>query len=329
MKALPARLLPMTLLPALLWLPTGVAWAGLFQAAPWVCAMRDTVHVAHAPIRLGDIAAGTLPPEAAKLTVGQAPLPGGSLIIRQRGVLRRLVTAGLSRGVRFRGAANTVVIRDGAPLDRAQLRARAQRLLTALLPPDRPGAPAGSVELDLPPRLPAVVSAGEDLSLKPAHPLRPGRNHRALVLRSAGDGNRVEIPVTIHVHHYQEVAKARLKVARGQELHAGLFHWEWVDVGASRKVTDLFGREALRGSCSARSLRAGDYLRACDLKPIPVVRAGDRVELTLRRGAVMVSVPATARQEGSLGKVVPVRNELTKRLINARITGPGTVEWRN
>ena len=171
------------------------------------------------------------------------------------------------------------------------------------------------------------MAADEDLSIKPAHTLEPGRNHRALVLRGAA--GRVEIPVTIHVHHFREVGQARLKIQRGQNLHAGLFDWGWVDVGASRKVTDLFGREALQGSCSARSLQAGDYLRACDLKAIPLVRVGDRVELTLQRGTVSVSVPATARQEGPLGKVIPVRNELTNRLINARITGPGSVEWRN
>jgi len=301
--------------------------AGPSGAAPWVCAMQDTVQVANSQVRLADITSGELPVAAADLSVGHSPAPGKSLIIHQRGVLRRLVTAGLAAGVRFQGAASTVVIQDGAELDRDILRARARHLLVSLLPEQVPGAPTSSFELDLPASLPSLVAADEDLSIKPAGRLQPGRNHRALVLR--GPAGRVEIPVAIHVHHYQEVAKARLEVRRGQSLHDGLFAWEWVDVGDSRKVTDLFGREALRGACSARSLRAGDYLRSCDLKPIPLVRAGDRVELTLQRGTVSVSVPATARQEGPLGQVIPVRNELTNRLINARITGPGSVEWRN
>lgn len=312
-----------TLLTTLLLLmPLGPA-----LGAAWVCTMQDTVHVANSMVRLGDITTGPLPGGAAELTVGTAPDPGQSLVIRQRGVLRRLVMEGLSAGVRFQGAASTVVIRDGARLDRDTLRARARHLLVSLLPPEELGAPASTFELDLPANLPAAVAADEDLAIKPAHQLQPGRNHRALVLR--GSGGRVEIPVTIHVHHFQEVGKARLKVQRGQNLHAGLFDWEWVDVGAARKVTDLFGRETIMGSCTARSLPAGDFLRTSDLKPIPVVRAGDLVELTLQRGTVLVSVPGTARQEGPLGKVIPVRNELTNRLINARITGPGTVEWRN
>ena len=141
------------LLVTLLFL-TGASTA---QAVSWVfCAMQDTVRVARSRVLLADIAAGPLPADAGQLTISQAPAPGQSLVIRQRGVLRQLVTAGLAAGVRFQGAASTVVIRDGARLDRDTLRARARHLLISLLPPDEPGAPAGRFELDLPANLPTA-----------------------------------------------------------------------------------------------------------------------------------------------------------------------------
>ncbi len=58
------------------------------------------------------------------------------------------------------------------------------------------------------------------------------------------------------------------------------------------------------------------------------MRAGDAVEMTVIRGTVTVTVRATARQPGCLGQTIPVRNELNGRLVNARVAGPGLVEWR-
>ncbi len=296
-------------------------------AAPWVCSLQDTVRVDRSAVRLADVAQGDLPAHVADLVVTAAPVPGETTVLHQRSILRQLVTSGLASGVRFQGASRVVVIRGGGRLDRESLRARTRHLLLGLMPADEPGAPAGSFELEFPGTLPAVEETTGDLTIRPASMLEPGRNHRVLVVHSRG--RRVEIPMTIEVHHFREVARARLRVERGDPLLPGIFHWEWVDVGESRQKTDLFGREALAGACSARTLQSGDYLRSADLKAIPVIRAGDRVELKLQRGAVVVSVPATARQEGPIGKVIPVRNELTQRLINARITGPGSVEWRN
>ena len=82
------------------------------------------------------------------------------------------------------------------------------------------------------------------------------------------------------------------------------------------------------GASPTRNLKAGDYLRQSDLKETPIILAGDSVELRVNRGQVVVSVRALARQNGCLGQTIPVRNELTGRLVNARVAGPGLVEWR-
>lgn len=307
--------------------PLMMILAGPAAAGVWVCALQDSVVVTQPAVRLADLAAGDLPPAAGQLVVGGIPRPGGQAVFGRKTILRRLVTSGLASGVRFQGAAETLVIREGRVLSRQSLHERARQLLTPLLPTASPGAPNTTFELILPERLPAFGSAGEgDILLQPATTLAAGRSHRDLVL--TGNGRFRKIPITVVVHHYREIPRARLKIGRGDRLSAELFDWEWVDVGAARQKTDLHGRQALADACCSRTIQAGQYLRASDLKPVPVVQAGDRVELTLQRGVVTVSVPATARQEGPVGKVIPVRNELTKRLVNARITGPGSVEWR-
>ena len=88
------------------------------------------------------------------------------------------------------------------------------------------------------------------------------------------------------------------------------------------------GRECILGCSSARGLKAGHLLRMADLKETPVVLAGDSVDLRVIRGQVCVTVRAVARQDGCLGQNIPVKNELTGRLVNARVSGPGFVEWR-
>ena len=116
-------------------------------------------------------------------------------------------------------------------------------------------------------------------------------------------------------------------MGRDQPLDEGQFEWRWVD------LSEIPGgmvacRDQLRGASAARTMRAGDPLRTSDLKPTPVIRAGDPVELIVQRGGVSVSVRAMARQAGCLGQTIPVRNEMTGRLVNARVAGPGLVEWR-
>ena len=46
------------------------------------------------------------------------------------------------------------------------------------------------------------------------------------------------------------------------------------------------------------------------------------------RGSVAVTLRCVARQPGTLGQTIPVRNELNGQLVNARVAGPGLVEWR-
>ena len=105
-----------------------------------------------------------------------------------------------------------------------------------------------------------------------------------------------------------------------------LFTWEWTDL-CDLQSGFVVGRAQIAGMCTARGLAAGVRLRQSDLRPIPLVRAGQTVELLIRRGAVSVAAHAVARQDGAQGQMITVRNGLTGRLVTARVTGAATVEW--
>ncbi len=120
---------------------------------------------------------------------------------------------------------------------------------------------------------------------------------------------------------------ARTPVARPRRSRSTQFAWEWRDlttVGPGLAV----GRAAVEGRSAGRALAAGEPLRQADLRATPLVRAGDAVDLAVQRGSVVVTVRATARQDGVLGQIVTVRNDINGKLATARVSGPGLVEWR-
>ena len=61
-------------------------------------------------------------------------------------------------------------------------------------------------------------------------------------------------------------------------------------------------------------------------RPEVVVKPRDRVTMVVKLGASTVSAVGEAQQGGAVGQVIPVQNVDSKKVISARITGPGIVE---
>lgn len=293
-------------------------------AYAWTVSLPDSLTATDTVVRLGELSTVPVPEPMATLLVAEAGQPGETALVTRQGVLRRLVANGQASAVQFTGATRCVIRFGGGKADAAQLRAEAERVVASLLPPAPAGAPAAWCEITLPTE--AVTVTGQwTLSCARRETLPPGRSQLRLQLQDGWQTR--ELPVSIVAHTHGEVATARLSVARDRPLTAELFDWRWVDL-AEAPGGLVCNREQLQGTSAFRSLSAGDPLRSVDLKPTPVIRAGDPVELLVQRGCVAVSVRALARQAGCLGQTIPVRNELTGRLVNARVAGPGLVEWR-
>ncbi len=300
---------------------------GPLQAAPWIFTMADSVCVSQSSIRLADLSKDPVPAAVANLCVGYSNTPGCSVTVSRKSVLRQLVSAGQAGGISFRGARQCQVWRTGKPINLHALRPAIRSALQPLVPAAKEGAPNSWFELQLPEKIQAVQNENYEVQLAGFPQLEPGRNHLSVVLK--GNSEELDFPITVVLHQFNETAKAKVRIRRGDALVPEIFDWSWIDLAAGKQKTDFYGREALLGVSSARTIQAGQFLRQNDLKPTPVVFSGDPVQLQLQRGAVVVTVTATARQEGSIGQIIPVRNEITKRLVNAKIVAPGLVKWRN
>jgi flagella basal body P-ring formation protein FlgA len=202
--------------------------------------------------------------------------------------------------------------------------AAVRREMRPFVPAGPAGAPASWIEIDLP-ALDLATEGEWSVRVAGTPELEPGRNLVACTLDGGGRTERFSVVVDLHV--YAEIATARRDLGRETVLDAAAFDWTWRDL-AEVQPGRVTGRGQLAGASLLRDLKSGDELRESDLAPTPVVRAGEAVDLTIRRGGVVVTVRAVARQPGCAGQTIPVRNEITGRLVNALVAGPGRVEWR-
>jgi len=293
-------------------------------AQSWRLTLPDTVYVDSGRAFLRDISTSPVPAGVSALVVIAGMKPNSAVTVSKQKILRQLVFAGASSGVWFDGAEKCTVVFGGREVSSHALEGDIRRAVQKLVPSAPAGAPASWFEIKVPDL--RLATTGQWMVRLDRHtPLSAGRN---LVRVRVSDGRQEDaFSASVVLHCYGETARAVRDIRRTSTLTAGQFSWEWQD-RAELGSGVLTGRESLAGASATRSLSAGDLLRAADLKETPVVFSGDEVELQVIRGQVVVAVRGLARQDGALGQTIPVRNELTGRLVNARITGPGLVQWR-
>jgi flagella basal body P-ring formation protein FlgA len=105
------------------------------------------------------------------------------------------------------------------------------------------------------------------------------------------------------------------------------------DVRERRMLADrisdepLLTAEQVVGQQAANDLKPGTVLTARMVDPVPLVRGGQFVTITLIQGNVRVKTVARAMDGGAYGQSIKVKNEATKDVYDVVITGPqeGTV----
>jgi len=298
---------------------------GVAEAASrWQVVLPDTVQVQCGTVLLRDITLQPVPAAAGEIVLDAGSAPNTAIRISRQMILRKLVTAGLSAGVSFRGAESCCLAFAGHELNGNTLATAVRRKLQTLVPSTAAGAPVSWFEFDYP-SLRLSADGDWQIQLNRHVPLEPGRN---LVQVRLVSGNHHEVfGASVVLHSFGETARAVRAIDRETPLNEAQFRWQWQDLAEVASGIAV-GRDALAGASTARSLAAGDPLRQADLHETPLILAGDPVELLVVRGQVAVTVRAFARQQGCLHQTIPVRNELTGRLVNARVAGPGLVEWR-
>lgn len=117
--------------------------------------------------------------------------------------------------------------------------------------------------------------------------------------------------------------RATRPIGRGEEL--AVADVEAVDVDATGLVLRPLPID-LQGARAVLDIAAGQVLNRSMVVPVPLVRTGDVVQLTLVSGDIVVEGRGIASQNGKLGDVIQVVAPDTKRRIAARVSGRGLAE---
>jgi flagella basal body P-ring formation protein FlgA len=130
------------------------------------------------------------------------------------------------------------------------------------------------------------------------------------------------VPLTINL--YRPVVTAAAPLSRGTNIGAHQLRLRRVNIS---KLNGSYFSDIneVVGMQNKRSLRADAILLASQLTPPLLVKRGDAVILSARSGALVVKIGAIALRDGHAGEQITVRNKQSKRLVDARVTGPGQV----
>lgn len=114
-------------------------------------------------------------------------------------------------------------------------------------------------------------------------------------------------------------------VRRGELLGADLFETRRMRISA-QEASAWLAADKLIGASAVRDLAAGAVIIEADVKRAVLVRQGDTVELSVRKGPITARATASALQSGSIGDRVRVSTGDRGRAITAVVIGRNRVE---
>jgi flagella basal body P-ring formation protein FlgA len=170
---------------------------------------------------------------------------------------------------------------------------------------------------------PFAVPAGKlTCEVTPSDPrILPSRRFN-LILRV--DGEVVEnLAVSGTLEALTEVAVAAKDLHRGAPIQAADIQMETRDLNDLR--SPCFDSTELIGKQLKRSLRAGHAFERASVEFPPLVKRGEMVTMTARRGALTITTRGLAQQNGGEGDVIRVRNISSNKDILCKVTGPESV----
>ncbi|WP_372868425.1 flagellar basal body P-ring formation chaperone FlgA [Pseudomonas sp.] len=80
------------------------------------------------------------------------------------------------------------------------------------------------------------------------------------------------------------------------------------------------------GKKLTRPMQTDQVLAPVNVEQAEAIRKGDQVVISARSGSMSVRTPGEALSDGAIGKQISVRNQRSKRVVKARVIGPGQVE---
>jgi flagella basal body P-ring formation protein FlgA len=141
-----------------------------------------------------------------------------------------------------------------------------------------------------------------------------------LCLRLNQRGKTLTLPFAVHITVKTPVLVATKTVQRGAAITPECMELDTRDITALR-YAPLDTVSQLGELIAGRTISAGTILSDEFVKHKPVVTKGDIVYIAINKGAIRISVPARARENGSVGERIWVENTDTHHIFRVEIRG--------
>ena len=132
------------------------------------------------------------------------------------------------------------------------------------------------------------------------------------------------IYVPSHVDLYRPVVMPIMPLARGTKLSDAHVELREINIAKLKgsyytRIEDVIGMEA------KRQIKPDKALSSRHLQPPVMILKGEVVFMTASSGALRVKIPGIALSDGRKGQQISIRNRQSKRIVEAKVMGPGQV----
>ena len=137
----------------------------------------------------------------------------------------------------------------------------------------------------------------------------------------SSDGQVYETRLSANVVQQVGVVVVTAPVRRGDRFTAQNVSVQAVELDRAHgtPVTDL---DAVLGRAASASLRVGIPVIERHLAPDVLIKRGDLVTVTVRRGRLSIRTVGRAAENGERGGIIALRNDATREQFYATVTGP-------
>ncbi len=302
--------------------------ATAFSAQPLVLTLQAVADVDGDLVRLSDIASLSGGPQHQLTALGatavaKSPQPGQTRFVGADYIRIRLKQAGFdTASMRFKGPQDVRVSRQSVALPTRRIQRAVETAIRNSMPWNNDDVTVSGISFDETVRLPSgkltyqiVPKRHEDYlgsTILGLHLFVDGKPVRKLWVNATICVMADVVTVIRPLGKHQHIQPEDLAVQRRDR--AGL---------AADTVTRI--QDAL-GNRTTRAIYPDTVLASSMFASPPLVRRGDIVKIVASAGAMTITATGLVKQQGRKGDAVRVMNTDSRRIITARVTGPGAVK---
>ncbi|MBI3900287.1 MAG: flagellar basal body P-ring formation protein FlgA [Gammaproteobacteria bacterium] len=291
---------------------------------PIVIGLRSQATVTGAQIRLADIADiqadAAVRQRLAVVQIASAPPIGGRRVLEREQVARAMRQSGGELSFSIEGSDTIAIERPAAEYDGAQLLAAAQAHLAEHL---RGQVPTNArVQITPVTNVPSFRGPAGQWRAAP-RPLRGiGVAKRMCVWLDIEVNGAIyrSLPVWFAVSVYRPALVTRRAYGSKEPITTNDIAIEERDVAALASPP-IAADTALTGLRTRRFVAAGNVLQASDIESLPSILADQEVDVHVITGPIAIDTKAVAQEEGSIGKIIRVRNPASTLTYTAKVVG--------